>query len=47
MKVLLKEDVENQPQVRTGCLGLVVVLALPTYLFYFGLMLFENLLLHL
>lgn len=34
---VLKEDTENQPQVRTGCLGLVAVLALPASLIFYAL----------
>lgn len=34
---VLKEDDETQPQVRTGCLGLVAVIALPASLICYAL----------
>ena len=40
--VLLDEEEEKQIQTRTGCLGLLVVTALPVSLIYIGLTLFQN-----
>jgi len=37
---IMSEEVEKdsrQQQSRTGCLGLLAVIALPTYLLYFGI----------
>lgn len=33
---VLKEEEENQTQVRTGCLGLMAIITIPASLIYFG-----------